>query len=522
MSIFNQVRGTKVKKNVFDMSHDRKMSFNMGDLIPILCEDIVPGDKFEMSTETLIRLAPMLAPVMHRVNVYTHYFFVPNRLIWDEWEDFITGGEDGLQQPIMPKTTVNAGNQALYGAGKLADYLGYNFETLTQNQDINVLPFRAYQTIFNEYYRDQNLEAKVGVEKTSGAITGTERDAIIQIQKRAWEKDYLTSALPWTQRGGEVTTPIGGTADIQLKNPTSGLGQQVLDASTGAPMTGSNVPLNQNSGSMRSSTTQIQIDPANFEADLDGATSTSINELRRAARLQEWLEKNARGGARYIEQILAHFGVRSSDARLQRPEYLGGGKSPVVISEVLQTSESDDSVTNPTPQGHMAGHGIGAGASNAFKKKFKEHGYIIGIMSVLPTTVYQQGVPRHFSRFDKLEYPWPEFAHIGEQEVLNQEVYHDPTIDDTWMAETFGYQSRYAEEKYGVSTVHGDMRDELDYWHMSRIFNGRQALNEDFIKANPTKRIFAVEDGTEDELYCQLYHNISAIRPLPYFSNPRL
>ena len=518
MKLFNQVQFSRPKRNKFDLSHERKMSLQMAKLYPIMVQPILPGDSMRVQSEVFMRFAPMLAPIMHRVNVYTHYFFVPNRIVWNEWEEFITGGDDGTSAPMAPYIAFNEANVELFRKKGLADYMGVPPTTATDvNKAIKIsaLPFRAYSQIFNDYYRDQNLQDLLDFSKASGVVSDpVELSKIMTLLTRAWQKDYFTSCLPEAQKGPEVELPT----DIKY-SPQSTVHRTdgtINDAGSNNLETA----LAGDGGVMAKGLSD------EYSAQIQNIESLgiTINDLRRSSRLQEWLEKNARGGSRYVEALLSHWGVISDDARLQRAEFLGGGKTNIAISEVLQTSGTADETNNytPTPQGNMAGHGIGAGASNAFKKKFKEHGYIIGIMSVLPTTVYQQGVPRHFSRFDKLEYPWPEFAHIGEQEVLNQEVYHDPTIDDTWMAETFGYQSRYAEEKYGVSTVHGDMRDELDYWHMSRIFNGRQALNEDFIKANPTKRIFAVEDGTEDELYCQLYHNISAIRPLPYFSNPRL
>ena len=258
-------------------------------------------------------------------------------------------------------------------------------------------------------------------------------------------------------------------------------------------------------------------------ADLKDATAASINELRRAFRLQEWLERNARGGSRYIEVILAHFGVQSSDARLQRPEFLGGSATPMSISEVLQTSNTAEGPTSAdeTPQGNMAGHAVSVGSSNRVAYKCEEHGYIIGIMSVMPKSAYQQGVPKHFTKFDKFDYFWPSFANIGEQAIQKKELYND--ITDGKNDETFGYTPRYAEYKYIPSTVHGEMRKSLDFWHMGRIFASRPELNQDFIEMDHTEvsRIFAVEADSED-VYVYLHNHIKARRPMPYFGTPTI
>ena len=252
-------------------------------------------------------------------------------------------------------------------------------------------------------------------------------------------------------------------------------------------------------------------------ADLSGATASSINDLRRAFRLQEWLERNARGGARYIEIITAHFGVRSSDARLQRPEFLGGSSTPITISEVLQTSAN---ASEPTPQGNMAGHGVSVGSSNYVSYRAEEHGYIIGIMSVMPKTAYQQGVPKHFKKLDKFDYYWPSFANIGEQPIYNEELYHQNNPSD---GEVFGYTPRYAEYKYIPSTVHGEFRTSLNFWHMGRIFSTKPTLNQDFIECDSAEveRVFNVLEG-EEHLYVYLHNEVKATRLMPYYGTPTI
>lgn len=525
--LFNRVKVTRPKTNTFDLSHEKKLSCKMGDLVPIFLQEVVPGDRFRVNSEIFARLAPMLAPIMHRVNLSTHYFFVPNRLVFDKWEEFITGGENGTLTPVHPILNINTTTRPLFQKGSLADFLGVPAQGATvggQNYPLNALPFRAYQLIYNEYYRDQNLQTAIPFSRGEGYIAA-DNEALLTLRRRCWEKDYFTSALPWAQRGGEVLLPF--QADVNYLD-TSIVKQSLSGnpAADGLPLFTGNDGLQDGKLTTHNPGGGYLGDARIENIDTIENGTTTINDLRKASKLQEWLEKNARGGSRYIEQIFSHFGVKSSDARLQRPEYLGGSKQPIVISEVLSTY----SQVGDAPQGTMAGHGISVGAQNGFTKYFEEHGFIIGIMSVLPRTAYQQGLPRVFWKTDKFDYYFPEFANIGEQEIRNGELYYDTSGSQNANTATFGYQSRYAEYKFQNSSVHGDFRDTHNYWHMGRIFKDDTEgnnyepininLNADFVISAPTQRVFAVTDPTVDNLYVQLYNNVSAIRPMPVFGTP--
>lgn len=537
MSIFNKIQLPKIGSSTFNLSHERKFSMNMGDLVPMLVQECVPGDHFKINTQQMLRMLPMVAPVMHDVNVFTHFFFVPNRILWKNWEKFITGGEDGLSTNLIPQVNL-AGTGVMTDPNsvpdfnyRLADYLGLPQKPVEDamyfsQQNVSILPFLAYQKIYNDYYRDQNLiesldslfdSVKDGINEQfyynseNWAEGGIEQ--IFGLRKRAWQHDYFTSCLPFAQKGQPVRLPLGTKAPINYKYPAYNNSVNTLTGhvDVGELRTDSDGDLTHTDDLTR----KVFLDNSgNLEADLSEAVSATVNDLRRAFSLQEWLEKNARAGSRYVESILSHFGVRSSDARLQRPEYIGGGMSPIMISEVLQTSE-----TNGSPQGNMSGHGVNLGNNGGVSKFCEEHGYIIGIVSVMPKTAYQQGIPRHWQKFDKFDHFWPSFEHIGEQAVLNRELILTTKGRDN---EVFGYIPRYSEYKFNPSTVHGYFKSNLDFWHMGRIFDkvNPPNLNQQFINANPTRRIFAIEDEKEDTLLVQMFHNIQARRKMKYFSNP--
>jgi len=515
MNPFNSINVFAPKRNKFDMSHEKKLTLDMGYLVPTFCQQVLPGDSWKVQTELMLRFLPMLAPIMHRIKVYTHYYFVPNRLVWDEWEPFITGGTDGDLTPEMPHWFTS--DSAYFGKGTLSDYLGIETPPQGAIWDFKhqVLPFRAYQQIYNDYYRDPNDDSQlIDYYKGSGAInTGpggqtNQENFHYTLRKRSWAKDYFHGALPWAQRGDQAIMPMSGTIQSQL----------VAKDSDGNPIGSEDITTGA-LGDVQAGTNTTTFESVDNDA-IDG--SFTINDLRASVKLQEWLEKMARGGARYVEQILTHFGEVSPDQRLQRAEFLGGGSQNVVISEVLSTTQS---TAENQPLGEFAGHGISVGTQNRFqKKRFKEHGYVIGIMSIMPTPQLMNGSERHFFYQDKLDYAWPTFANLGEQSVYKGEVKmpYTNSFGEERHRQTFGYQPRYAEYKWAKSTIHGEFRDTLKYWHMARDYTNENPNIYGFFEYDGDKRIFAVQEADENNIIANVYHKASALRALPYYGTPKL
>lgn len=490
-SIFSKIPISRPKRSTFDLTHDVKLSFKMGQLIPTTVLDVVPGDSFNISHQALIRTVPMVAPVMHKVNVTMHYFFVPNRLLWPQWQDWITGNVE--TQPPSAIISQNNSNKSL-GA-----YFGMPSHNQLGGIPASAFPGAAYALIYDEYYRDQNLQETPLFQPLNFGLDNAWVSSLYDDppRQRAWERDYFTSALPFAQKGDDVLIPLNRTTDLDPTIIRDAQGQQV-DGNILFPENG-----------------KLIMGPEDIPVSIDNnANAETINTLRRAFKLQEWLEKNARGGTRYIESILSHFGVMSSDSRLQRPEYLGGHYGNVTISEVLSTAETD------IPVGTMAGHGISANRSKNYSYTAEEHGWIIGILNVQPKTAYQQGLPKMYSRDDRFDYFWPSFANLGEQEIKNKEIYADQNIVDGLA--TFGYTPRYSEYKDCPSRVAGDLRDNLSFWHLGRIFSAPPVLNEDFILCEPSNRIFAVTDPEEDQLIAHVTNIIKATRPMPRFGVPTI
>lgn len=533
----NSIQVQKPSKNKFDLSHEVKQTGNMGYLYPCFIQDVIPGDSLRVNTQQMIRFSPLLAPIMHNVDFKLDYFFVPYRLVWDEWKDFITGGEDGNDLPSYPRFPVTGTYATNYlHKGSLADYMGvppnstsagidgggWNSIASDDNykQYLSILPFRAYQLIYHEYFRDQN----VGTEYVQYTDSGVQWDSAsrlanqLTLRRSNWEKDYFTSSLPFLQRGGEVELPLGTVTVDTFRNPDGTLGASG-DLKVLGPMT---TPVVTPGG-------QLYLDPADGTANVYGAlegemAAVTINELRKASALQKWLELMARAGSRYREQIFAIFGERIPDYTVQVPQYLGGGKTPIMISEVLstyaQTSAATTGSSTDRPMGDMAGHALGLGDALGFQQSFDEHGIILGLCRIIPKSSYIQGLSRFWQKFDKFDHYFPQFANLGEQEVYNKEVFvkGDIGTDD----QIFGYQQRYAEYKYAQNRIAGDFRDSLAHWELSRRFNDHELLNQSFIECNPDDRIFAITDSNEDKIWISLYHKVDALRPMPYHSNPTL
>lgn len=500
-----------MKRSKHSLSNYKLLTCNQAELIPCGLTEVIPGDTIQQSTSLLVRVSPLLTPVMHPVHIRVHHWFVPTRLVWTDWENFITGGPDGLNASVFPTITPNTGSG--YAVGSLADYLG--IPTGVDDLPHSAIPFRAYSLIWNEFYRDADLNTKLTIDLTDGPDTTTN----VTLQNVSWEKDYFTTSRPTAQKGPAISLPLGSTATVKTAGSQllSGaqFGLMVRDSAAGAAPTasraittgaGANAENAYVSGSAETPA-NAPLYPANLYADLSTATAATINELREALAIQRYEEARARYGSRYTE-YLRYLGISNpSDARLQRPEYLGGGKQTISFSEVLQTGVTT-SGTPSTGVGTMVGHGIGAVKSNRYRRFFEEHGYILSLMSVLPKTIYVNGLPRHFSRTTKEDFYQRELEHIGQQEVLNKEVYWAHTTPNG----VFGYQDRYDELRRVESSVAGDFRTTLNMWHMARIFASDPALNATFVGANPTTRIY--QSTSADQLYVMCMHSIQARRLL--------
>lgn len=498
-----------MKRSKHSLTHYKLFSGKMGVLIPMTWFEALPGDTIQMCSSILARAAPMVTPAMHVCHIRVHHFFVPNRLIWANFQNFITGGPDGLDATAHPYINFTA-SAAL---SSLADYLGVPTANLPNPTRVSALPFRAYNLIWNEFYRDQDLQTAL----VSSTGDGADSTSNTTLQNCAWEKDYLTSARPWEIKGSSVTVPIGGTA------PVSGIGWKNATATTaadggsywesdGASHTYTDSVGLSAAGLAMKATATGAVGAANFPqvfANLSAATGVTINTLRHALAVQRYEENRARYGSRYTE-YLRYLGVRSSDARLQRPEYLGGGRSTLQISEVLQTGVTTSGSSAGVAT--MFGHGISALRSNRFRRFFEEHGIVMSLLSVRPRTMYSQRLPRKFMRGlnsaqlvgTKEDYWQKELESIGQQKVSGLEA--DVQAGDS----LFGYQDRYDEYRREESSVGGQFRSTLDTWHLSREFGSAPALNSTFVSCVPSTRIFA--DTANDNLYVMANHSIQARR----------
>lgn len=505
---FSKVSVLRPGRSVFDLSYSKIMTMDMGQLVPVMHDEVYPGDEFDIGTDMVVRMQPLVSPVMHEIYATVHYFFVQTRRMWDKWEDFITGGEDGkFDEVANPPPRWNPTSTVV---GSLWDMFGFPVGVTPTGALPIQFPLNAYNDIWNNYYRDQNTQAEVALNQDT-------------VLKRTWAKDYFGAALPWQQRGIAPALPISGRISAEFASAVTGS----ATFTTGAgPQTGQ-VTFNASNqiftGGVALNNNLVSIPAANLNAntvDLSTATTFNVADLRLAFQVQKWMERNARAGARYTESLKAHFGVSNGDERLQRPEYIGGVKFPVIVSEVLQTSET----TATSPQGNMSGRGLTAGQGNAGKYKATEHGWIMGIMSIMPVPMYSQGIDRQYLRRSRYDYYFPEFANLSEQAIERAEIY--ATAVEAENRTEFGFIGRFDEMRVKRNLVTGLLRTDLNHWHLGRVFSSAPLLNSAFQTMDSTtggasnsyKRIFAVP--SEPGFIVHVSNRIKAIRPLPIQSEP--
>lgn len=546
MSVFDHIESVVVPKSNFNLSHNNLTTMRMGFLYPTLALECYPGDYFNITTKHVVRLQPMLAPIMHQINITHHFFFVPYRILDKNWENFITGGPKGDDNYELPTFKPEVG---IDGLNSLWDYLGFPLRQDNSYPDVSgvepmAYPFLAYHRIWNDWYRDEDLQDDIQ-DDLDDLDSVQSKSWFNSIRPRAWEKDYFTIARPSAQKGtapainvalsGNIVNPLanlvfGGTTagspnvfegfiPITFGNLKSVGSASDADSINAGIVSSNNALIARTNQDYTASTNFAGIDLSSLNNVVNFSNTTAqfdVSQLRLAVQMQKWLERNMRAGNRYIEFLLAHFGIAPNDARLQRPEYIGGTKAPIISSEVLQTSAT---VEGQTRLGTMAGHGISADKTHATKYAVKENGVIMCITSVLPRTTYSQGVNRQWLRRSRYDFYSPEFAHLSEQMVLSGELYADGTKAQN--QSEFGFQGRFNELRYIPNRFGAQMRNTFAYYHLGRWFNDRPNLNESFITASQVStNPFGVTN--EDTMICNIGFEIMATRSMPYYPTPGL